>query len=49
MLEERAAEIPLGRIGEAADIANAAAFLASSESDYMTGASIMISGGSVLA
>jgi NAD(P)-dependent dehydrogenase (short-subunit alcohol dehydrogenase family) len=49
MLEQRATEIPLGRIGEASDIANAAAFLASSESDYMTGASIMISGGSVLA
>ncbi|HLJ10068.1 MAG TPA: SDR family oxidoreductase, partial [Planctomycetaceae bacterium] len=49
MLEEKAAEIPLGRIAEAADIANAVAFLASSESDYMTGASIMVSGGTVMA
>src|SRR5262249_54827870 len=49
MLEERAADIPLGRIADATDIANAAAFLASSESDYMTGASIMVSGGTVLA
>lgn len=48
MFEERAAAIPLGRIADAADIANAAAFLASSDSDYVTGASLMVSGGSVL-
>jgi NAD(P)-dependent dehydrogenase (short-subunit alcohol dehydrogenase family) len=47
-LEKRATEIPLGRVADPTDIANAAAFLASSESDYMTGASIMVSGGSVL-
>lgn len=48
MLAERAAEIPLGRIADAADIANVAAFLASADSDYMTGASLMVSGGTVL-
>jgi 3-oxoacyl-[acyl-carrier protein] reductase len=48
MLEERAADIPQGRVADATDIANAAAFLASSESDYVTGASLMVSGGTVM-
>jgi len=36
----------LGRIAEAEDIARMAAFLSSGESDYMTGLSISVSGGS---
>ncbi len=40
------AEIPLGRIQTPEDVANLVAFLASSESDYMTGQAINITGGS---
>ncbi len=39
------AETPLGRIGVPDDIANAAAFLASSESSWLTGETIVIAGG----
>jgi len=46
MVRARAEAVPLGRIAEAGDIARAAAFLSSSESDYMTGLSISVSGGS---
>ena len=46
MTQERAAIVPMGRIAHGADIARAAAFLASAESDYMTGLSISVSGGS---
>ena len=42
------AKIPWGRIGATADIAGAAIFLASSESDYMTGATIYVDGGMLL-
>ena len=45
MLRERAERVPWGRVAEADDIAKMAAFLASSESDYMTGLSISVSGG----
>ncbi len=45
MTRERAAIVPMGRIAHGADIARAAAFLASAESDYMTGLSISVSGG----
>jgi NAD(P)-dependent dehydrogenase (short-subunit alcohol dehydrogenase family) len=45
MLSDRANAVPLGRPAVATDIANAAAFLCSSESDYMTGLSISVSGG----
>jgi NAD(P)-dependent dehydrogenase (short-subunit alcohol dehydrogenase family) len=39
------AGIPLGRLGEAADVANAALWLASDESSYVTGISLPIDGG----
>ena len=37
--------VPLGRAGQPEDVANLVAFLSSSESDYMTGQSINITGG----
>ena len=46
MVQERSTRVPMGRIAQGADIANMAAFLSSAESDYMTGLSISVSGGS---
>ena len=46
MVQERSTRVPMGRIARGDDIANMAAFLASAESDYMTGLSISVSGGS---
>jgi 3-oxoacyl-[acyl-carrier protein] reductase len=40
-----AAQIPLERLGEAQDVANAALFLASDESSYITGQVISVNGG----
>lgn len=37
--------LPIGRLGEARDIANAALFLASDESSFMTGAEMIVDGG----
>lgn len=45
VLESRVAEIPLGRIGEPRDVADAAVFLASDLSSYLTGITIEVSGG----
>ena len=42
---ERVPRIPLGRLGTPEDVANVAVFLASSETDYMTGQAINITGG----
>lgn len=39
------ANIPLNRLGQRADVAGVAAFLASSEADYVTGATIVVDGG----
>ena len=41
----RVATIPLGRIGEPADVAEMAVFLASEESSWLTGAAIPLDGG----
>ena len=46
MVRERSTRVPMGRIAQGDDIARMAAFLASAESDYMTGLSISVSGGS---
>jgi len=44
--KERAARIPLQRINKPQDVANAVLFLASSESDNITGQTIIVDGGS---
>lgn len=43
--EEWAAQIPLGRVGTAADIAAAVCFLASDEAAYITGQVLAVNGG----
>ena len=45
---EAAQNNPLGRVALGADIARMAAFLSSSEADYITGLSVSVSGGSVM-
>ena len=45
MLDKVASDVPLGRIAQAADVARTAAFLASSESGYLTGLAISVTGG----
>lgn len=46
--ERLRAAIPLRRLGEPSEVGALAAFLASSEADYITGATITISGGSLM-
>jgi NAD(P)-dependent dehydrogenase (short-subunit alcohol dehydrogenase family) len=45
LLEAIASGVPLGRLGEPEEIANAVLFLASSESSFMTGGEIFVDGG----
>jgi len=42
---EMAKDIPLGRVGDAAEVANVVAFLASAAASYVTGTSINLDGG----
>lgn len=44
MFADRARVIPLGRVASGADVADTAAFLASGQSDYLTGLSIPVAG-----
>jgi NAD(P)-dependent dehydrogenase (short-subunit alcohol dehydrogenase family) len=43
--QRRLVHIPMGRFGEAKEIAKAALFLASDDSSFMTGAALMVDGG----
>ena len=43
--QERFGDVPLGRVGEAAEVAAAVLFLASSESSYLTGSELAVDGG----
>ncbi|MFE1853435.1 SDR family NAD(P)-dependent oxidoreductase [Streptomyces sp. NPDC002387] len=45
MIDSWAREVPLGRAGAAADIAEAVAFLASDAAGYITGDNLIVSGG----
>jgi NAD(P)-dependent dehydrogenase (short-subunit alcohol dehydrogenase family) len=43
--QRRLVHIPMGRFGEAKEIARAALFLASDESSYITGTDFLVDGG----
>ncbi len=45
MLEMRAAQCPMGRMGDAWDVAHAALFLASDEARYVAGTELIVDGG----
>ena len=44
-IRERDKWVPMGRMGTAWDVANAALFLASDEAAYITGAELVVDGG----
>jgi 3-oxoacyl-[acyl-carrier protein] reductase len=46
--QNAAKQIPLGRVGSAADVANAVAFLASEEASYITGHVLNVNGGMLM-
>ena len=46
--QQRFAAIPAGRIGEAAEVAGAVVYLASAESSYQTGTTIVVDGGQMI-
>jgi NAD(P)-dependent dehydrogenase (short-subunit alcohol dehydrogenase family) len=48
VVAERDAKIPLGKSGTGWDVANAALFLASDESGFVTGVSLLVDGGRIL-
>mgnify|MGYP000205107874 CR=1 FL=1 len=45
MWRKRDAQVPMGHMGEAWDVANTVVFLASDESRYITGQTIVVDGG----
>ena len=44
-MQRRLVHVPMGRFGEPEEIANAALFLASDESSFMTGSEFLVDGG----
>ena len=48
MWRARDAQVPMGHMGDAWDVANAALFLASDESKYVTGMELIVDGGITL-
>jgi NAD(P)-dependent dehydrogenase (short-subunit alcohol dehydrogenase family) len=46
LLDGEAAKVPMGRLGQPSEIAAAVLFLASEQSSFMTGAEIVVDGGS---
>lgn len=49
LVEKMKANIPSGKLGSPKDVANACLFLASNEADYITGQTIVVDGGMVMA
>jgi NAD(P)-dependent dehydrogenase (short-subunit alcohol dehydrogenase family) len=47
IVQQRSQYYPLGRIGDPSDVANAALFMASDASSYISGATLLVSGGAV--
>lgn len=45
ILDGEAAKVPMGRVGQPAELANAVLFLASDQSSFMTGAELVVDGG----
>ena len=46
LVQQATSSVPFKRIAQGADVANMAAFLASSESDYLTGLAVTVAVGS---
>jgi len=47
-LDQMAASVPQGRLGEVEDIGNTALFFATDEAGYITGQSLVVDGGQIL-
>ncbi len=47
LIEKRNAQVPIGHMGDAWDVAHAALYLASNEAKYVTGAELVVDGGLV--
>ncbi len=47
IIEQRAQYYPLGRIGQPSDVAHAALYMASDASSYVSGATLLVSGGAI--
>jgi NAD(P)-dependent dehydrogenase (short-subunit alcohol dehydrogenase family) len=45
LIGSRNAAVPMGRMGDAWDVANAVLFLASDEADYITATQLVVDGG----